>query len=107
MNYRQTVLKAWQEIDDALSAYAAERQRVRQLEARVQSAGDAYALALARYDGGATDYTAVLDNQRSWLQARRDKVTSQERLNTSFAIVNKAVGNVPWPTDGDVSASSP
>ncbi|MFT3815956.1 MAG: efflux transporter outer membrane subunit [Acidovorax sp.] len=94
VNYQQTVLKAWQEIDDALSAYAAERQQAQQLELRVQSAGDAYTLALARYDGGITDYTAVLDSQRSYLQARRDLAASQGRVNTRFATVNKAVGNL-------------
>ena len=94
VNYQQTVLKAWQEIDDALSAYTAERQQVQQLEARVHSAGDAYALAKARYDGGTTDYTPVLDSQRGWLQARRDLVASQGRVNTRFAAVNKAVGNL-------------
>lgn len=99
VNYQQTVLKAWQEIDDALSAYTAEQQQARQLEARVQSAGDAYRLAQARYDAGLTDFLAVIDAQRGHLQARRDLVSSQGRLDTRFVTVNKVLGNIPEPRD--------
>ncbi len=95
VNYQKTVLKAWQEIDDALAAYSAEQQQARELKTRSDAASDAYQLAQARYDGGATDYTAVLDSQRSYLQARRDLVGSEGRLNTRYVAVNKAIGNAP------------
>lgn len=95
INYQQTVLKAWQEIDDALSAYSAEQRRARELRMRSEVAGDAYRLAQARYDGGVTDFTAVLDAQRGYLQARRDLAASEGRLNTRYASVNKAIGNAP------------
>lgn len=93
VNYQKAVLKAWQEIDDALSAYSAEQQQAQQLKARSDAASDAYQLAKARYDGGATDYTAVLDSQRSHLQARRDLTANQGRLAARFITVNKALGN--------------
>ena len=95
VNYQKTVLKAWQEIDDALSAYRAEQQQAQELKARSDAAGDAYRLAQARYDGGISDFTAVLDAQRSYLQARRDLVSSEGRLNTRYVTVNKAIGNAP------------
>ena len=41
VDFQQTVLRAWQEIDDALNAYTAERQQARQLAERARSAGDA------------------------------------------------------------------
>lgn len=100
VNYQKTVLKAWQEIDDALSAYSAEQQQVQELKKRSDAASDAYQLVQARYDGGATDYTAVLDAQRSYLQARRDLVGSQGRLSTRYVTVNKAIGNVPFREGG-------
>ena len=98
VNYQKTVLKAWQEIDDALSAYTAEQQQVQQLELRMRSAGDAWQLAQARYDGGAADFIAVLDSQRAYLQARRDLAASHGRLNMRYVVVQKAVGNAP-PAD--------
>lgn len=93
--YQQTVLQAWQEIDDALSGYTAERQRHEALTRRAASARQAHELARARYDGGAADFIAVLDSQRSHLLARRELSASRGRLNTAFVAVNKALGNGP------------
>ena len=95
VNYQKTVLKAWQEIDDALAAYSAEQQQAQELKARSDAASDAYQLVQARYDGGAIDYTAVLDSQRSYLQARRDLAANQGRLAARFITLNKALGNGP------------
>ncbi|WP_017525325.1 efflux transporter outer membrane subunit [Pusillimonas noertemannii] len=95
VNYQQTVLKAWQEIDDALSAYTAEQQRMRELTLRERSAREAYELARARYDGGMIDFIGVLDSQRAYLQARRDLAVSEGRLATRYVMINKAVGNAP------------
>jgi NodT family efflux transporter outer membrane factor (OMF) lipoprotein len=95
VSYQQTVLKAWQEIDDALSAYTAEQQQAQRLLVRQHSSDEAYKLALAQYQGGTVDFTTVLDSQRSYLQARRELVESQGRLNTRYVTINKVLGNVP------------
>lgn len=93
--FQKAVLQAWQEIDDALSAYSAERQQAKELQARMDASQQAYELAKARYDGGTVDFLAVLDGQRSYLQARRDLAASQGRMNTRFVTVNKVLGHVP------------
>ncbi|RRS02925.1 efflux transporter outer membrane subunit [Aquabacterium soli] len=97
VNYQRTVLQAWQEIDDALNGYAAERQQAQQMQARLDSTRKAYDLARARYDGGTVDFTVVLDGQRAYLQARRDLVASQGRLGNRYVMVNRVIGNVPGP----------
>jgi outer membrane protein TolC len=95
VRYQQTVLKAWQEIDDALSAYTAEQQQQRELEARARSAALAWELSQARYRGGTVDFITVLDSRRSHLQARRDLAASAGRLHIRFAMINKVIGNGP------------
>jgi NodT family efflux transporter outer membrane factor (OMF) lipoprotein len=95
VDYQRTVLRAWQEIDDALSGYAAERQQSEEQSRRVESARDAYQLAQARYDGGMTDFVVVLDAQRVFLQARRDLASSESRLAVRYVTLNKALGNGP------------
>lgn len=92
--YQKTVLGAWQEIDDALTQYAAQRQQVDQLMVRARSAEDAYQLAKARYDGGAVDYLSVLDSQRTFLQARRDLANAEGQLSTQYVMIQKALGNI-------------
>jgi NodT family efflux transporter outer membrane factor (OMF) lipoprotein len=93
--YQHTVLAAWKEIDDAITAYTAERQQQIDLDAREQSARQSLDLAQARYDGGAVDFVAVLDSQRSYLQARFDLVANEGRLLTRYVAINRALGNAP------------
>jgi NodT family efflux transporter outer membrane factor (OMF) lipoprotein len=95
VDYQRTVLKAWQEIDDALSAYSAERRRVCELNERERSVRNAWRLALARRDGGVADTLAALDAQRVYLQARRDRLIGEGRLGTRYVTINKVVGNAP------------
>ena len=93
--YQKTVLQAWGEIDDALSGYTAQRQEAEHLKKREDSVRDAYELADAKYKAGVVDFLVVLDAQRNWLQARRDRADSEGALAIKWAAVNKAIGNTP------------
>jgi NodT family efflux transporter outer membrane factor (OMF) lipoprotein len=93
--YQRTVLVAWKEIDDALTAYTAEQQQRRELTTRLQSARQAFDLAQARYEGGTVDFVAVLDSQRSYLQSRSDLVASEGRQMVQLVAINRALGNAP------------
>ncbi|WP_114238265.1 efflux transporter outer membrane subunit [Dyella sp. C9] len=95
VDYHRIVLQAWQEIDDALSGYASYRQATDKLMQRVHSADEAYQLIQVKYDAGTVDMLSLLDSHRTYLQARRDLVSSQGQLDIQFVAVNKAVGNVP------------
>ncbi|OUM03935.1 RND transporter [Variovorax sp. JS1663] len=90
--YQQTVLKAWHEIDDALSAYAADRQRQLQLVEKERHSRDAWALARVRYEHGLTDFLVQLDAQRTLLQAQRDQVEGSGRLALDLVALTKALG---------------
>ncbi|VTU22336.1 efflux transporter outer membrane subunit [Variovorax sp. RA8] len=90
--YQQTVLKAWHEIDDALSAYAAERQRHLQLADKERQSRDAWDLARVWYEHGLTDFLVQLDAQRTLLQAQRDQVDSAGRLAMDLVLLTKALG---------------
>ncbi|WP_431123005.1 efflux transporter outer membrane subunit [Variovorax paradoxus] len=90
--FQQTVLKAWHEIDSALNAYAAERQRHAELIERERNSRDALTLAHARYANGLTDFGVELDARRTLLQARRDRVQSANRMAVGMVAVYKALG---------------
>jgi NodT family efflux transporter outer membrane factor (OMF) lipoprotein len=97
IGFQRTVLQAWREIDDALNAYAAERQAHGDFVRRAASTEDAYRLAQARFTGGTTDFVAVIDAQRGYLQACRDLVASEGRLRGAWVVVNKALGHGATP----------
>ena len=95
VDYHKTVLKAWQEIDDALSRYAAAQQKLTQQQTRAESSVQALRLIEARYNGGLTSFIDVLDAQRSDIQARQSLAESQREVKTTWAAVNRSVGNYP------------
>jgi len=95
INYQFTVLKAWKEIDDALTGFDADRQQLKSLRQRQDIALDAFELSRSRYASGIVDYAAVLDAQRGLLQARKAAVMCEGRLWSRFVVVNKALGNTP------------
>jgi NodT family efflux transporter outer membrane factor (OMF) lipoprotein len=91
--YQQTVLRAWHEIDGALSAYAAERQRNLQLAQKERSSRDAWELAQTRYANGLTDFLVQLDAQRTLLEAQREHADSTGRLATGLVAVIRSLGS--------------
>jgi len=94
--FQQTVLKAWHEIDSALNAYSAERQRHTELIERERQSRDALTLAHARHANGLTDFGVELDARRALLQARRDHAQSTSRLSVSLVGVYKVLaGGLP------------
>ena len=90
--YQQTVLQAWHEIDTALSAYAAERQRSEQLAKREKESRDAYGLARSLYQNGSTSFLNELDARRSMLAAQRDLADSNGHFAIRLVAIYKSLG---------------
>lgn len=74
--YRQTVLRAWHEVDNALDAWAAQQNRHAELLISYEQNKQALHAAERSYQEGAAGYLNVLAAQRSTL-------ASQTRLNDS------------------------
>ena len=90
--FQQSVLKAWQEIDDALIRYGAEQRKHAALQTRLANAEDAWTLARAQYANGLVSYLSQLDAERNVLQARREWVQSDHQRFVALIGVYKAVG---------------
>ena len=90
--FQQTVLNAWQEIDDALVRYGAEQRKHAALETRLANADDAFTLARAQYAGGLVNYLNQLDAERNLLQVRREMVQSDHQRFVALIAIYKAVG---------------
>jgi NodT family efflux transporter outer membrane factor (OMF) lipoprotein len=92
VNYQRTVLRAWHEIDDALTAYASEQQRHRELAEAVTSSRAALEIATTRYQHGLTNFLVALDAQRTLLQTQRDYADSATAICTRLVALYKALG---------------
>ncbi len=96
VNYQRTVLAAWHEIENALSAYAAEQQRNQELNVALASSRDAYDIAHVRYDHGLVNYLVELDAHRTLLQVERAHADSTTQMGTKLVSLYKALGG-GWP----------
>jgi outer membrane protein TolC len=90
--WQKSVLQAWSDIDTALNAYSAERQRNVQLAERERLSRDAYSLADVRYRNGRTTFIDALDAQRTLLAAQRDRADSDAQLAIRLVAIYKAIG---------------
>lgn len=93
--FQKTVLKAWHEMDDALSAYAAERQRRQALAAREASARSTLELAATRARHGLGDELPMLQARRALLAVQRERSASDAALAVRLLGICKASGLAP------------
>jgi NodT family efflux transporter outer membrane factor (OMF) lipoprotein len=104
LNYRKTVLSAFQEVDDALTNFGAEQRRRDKLGASVQASKQALLLANQRYTRGLTTYLDVLTARKTLLTNEQQWVDSTATVSTDLVALYKALGG-GWDVADDASAS--
>ena len=71
INYQKTVLSAWHDVDNALTAYQTEQARRDQLAEAVAQNQRALGLAQSRYQEGVADFLQVLTAQQNLLSTQQ------------------------------------
>lgn len=105
-NYRQTVLKAFKEVEDSLATLRLLDEQNQAQDMAVDSANRAAKLSQLQYREGAISYFLVLDADRSLLQQQRAAVTLDgERARATVSLI-RAIGG-GWSTNPDASPVSP
>jgi NodT family efflux transporter outer membrane factor (OMF) lipoprotein len=90
--YRQTVLTAFQQVEDQLSSLRIlEQEQAVEAEAR-KAAQDAVDIANAQYRAGTADYLAVIVLQAALLQAERLEIDILTRRLTASVLLIEALG---------------
>jgi outer membrane protein TolC len=97
ISYEKTVLNAWHEVDNALSAYDAEQRRRDQLVKAVAENQRALSLAQDRYAQGVSDFLEVLNAQRELLATQQLLADSTTTIDTDLVAIYKALGG-GWET---------
>jgi len=95
--YETAVLNALREVEDALSAFAEEYQRLNALREGEQAAQRAVDIATAQYRAGIVDFQAVLETQRSLLALQDQATQSEANVTTNLVRLYKALGG-GWQT---------
>ncbi len=98
INFQKTVLQAWHDVDNALTAYQAEQTRRDELVHAVTENRRALVLAQSRYQQGVADFLTVLDAERSLLAAQQQLADSTTTVSSNLVALYKALGG-GWETD--------
>jgi outer membrane protein TolC len=92
IQYEAVVLRALQEVEDALAAYAQEQIRRDRLSDAVTAAQQTADLAIQRYNSGLRDFRDVLDAQRSLVSLQDQLVSSRSNVSTAVVALYRALG---------------
>ncbi len=92
VNYEQTVLQAWHDVDNALTAYGGEQLRRDQLSLAVEAARKAVILARDQYAHGLINFLNVLDAERSLFSAEQQQAQSTTTVSSNLVQLYTALG---------------
>jgi outer membrane protein TolC len=92
IQYESTILNALEEVENAMIAYAEEQRRLKALKASAEAAQRAVELAQSQYAAGLTDFTNVLDAQRSLLSFEEQVARSKGAVTSNLVRLYKALG---------------
>jgi NodT family efflux transporter outer membrane factor (OMF) lipoprotein len=96
--YRQSVLDAYREVEDALAANRTGEERVLRLAETKQATEAALRLSLQRYLYGVSDYLPVLTAQRNHFQTQSELLSARRQLIASRISLARALGG-DWMND--------
>jgi NodT family efflux transporter outer membrane factor (OMF) lipoprotein len=91
-SYRQTVLTAFQQVEDNLSALRILAEESDVLQNSVKSAERSVTISTAQYKGGVASYLQVITVQAILLQTQRSAIDVQTRRMTASVLLVQALG---------------
>jgi NodT family efflux transporter outer membrane factor (OMF) lipoprotein len=96
-SYENTALTAFEDVENALTAYAKEQIRRQSLADAVKSSEESLRLANQLYSNGLANFINVLDAERSLYQAQDALVQSDKTVTTDVIALYKSLGG-GWET---------
>lgn len=90
--YQQTVLRAVEDLENALTAYRERQQQVASLAQQADASAKAADLAHIRYKEGRIDFLRVLDAERTRLEAEDALTQAQTGANIDVVAIYEALG---------------
>lgn len=102
--YERTVLEAYEEVANAMVAYARVRERRASLSAAVDASRQAVDLANDLWTRGLTDFLNVLDTQRELFQLEDQLAASDAEVATNLVALYKALGG-GWDESADTTTA--
>ena len=106
ISYESVILKALEEVENALVNYSQEQERRDRLNQAVQQSQLAIDLATEQYRAGLVDFLSVLDAQRELYATEEQLVQSQTGVTTNLVTLYRALGG-GWSVGGAAPTNRP
>ena len=97
VNYKKMIVGAVEEVENALSAYSSEQDRLQDLGDALVASQRAVTLANERYDRGLTDFLNVTDAERQLYEIQDQYAVAQENVVVQYIAIYKSLGG-GWET---------
>jgi len=101
LSYEAAVLTALEEVENRLTAYIEEQHRRDALSEGVKASQQAFDLAKIKYETGLTDFSTLLDAERSLLTLQDELATSNGTVTSNLVSLYKALGG-GWPQNNNI-----
>jgi NodT family efflux transporter outer membrane factor (OMF) lipoprotein len=98
--FQKIVLRAWKEVDDALTAYREAQRRRADIARSVTENRAALQAARQRYSEGAIDFLNVISTQAQLLQSENDLADGDTQIATDLVNLYRALGGGWEVADG-------
>lgn len=99
--YQNTVLTAFQEVEDALVGIDTYRKQMKAAQRKEKAAKNANRLANLRYNRGVSSYLEVLETERALFRAQLELSELKQQYLNAYVALYKALGG-GWPTKADM-----
>ncbi|MEM9635756.1 MAG: efflux transporter outer membrane subunit [Pseudomonadota bacterium] len=105
LNYENTVLSAYAEVENALTAFLRAKQETVYLRRSLKAARSSVGEVQAQYEDGTASYNRVVDAQKSLLRAEERLIAAEASVLTNLIAVYKGLGGgwVPENVKGLIS----
>ncbi|QDG75518.1 efflux transporter outer membrane subunit [Labrenzia sp. PHM005] len=105
LNYENTVLSAYAEVENALIAFLRSKQQAVYLRRSLRAARSSVGEVDAQYEDGTASYNRVVDAQKNLLVAEERLIAAEANVLTNLIAVYKGLGGgwVPENVDGLIS----
>lgn len=104
--YRAAVLSAVEEVENALASRRAAAERLVGQRLQAEAASALVILALSNYESGLSDFTTLLDAERSLLSAQDSVAASEADLSKAIVQLYLALGG-GWTAPAPVTGNAP
>jgi len=104
ISFQKTVLRAWKEVDDALTDYREAQRRRAEVAQSVTENQAALQAARQRYSEGAIDFLNVIATQAQLLQSENDLADSDTQIAANLVNLYRALGGGWEVADGGYGA---